>query len=65
MRQDLDKGSGEKEKFILGDATVEIAGSIAFGVLEQTLDSGRRIEIPSLGKVITPDRELQDLTEED
>ena len=67
-QQDLGKNPEEKHTFTLGDAVAEVTGGIALLALERTLAEGRMIHIPSLGLVITPDRELKevkDLTDEE
>jgi hypothetical protein len=67
-QQDLGKNPEEKHVFTLGDAAAEVAGGIALFALEKTLAEGKMIHVPSLGLVITPDRELKeikDLTDEE
>lgn len=64
-QQDLSKDPEQKNS---GDAVAEIVGGIALLALEETLDAGKMIQIPSLGLVITSDRklkEVKDLTDEE
>jgi hypothetical protein len=66
-QQDLGKAPEEKP-ILVDDAITQAASSVALGFLEQTLVEGKMIHIPSLGLVITPNRELKevkDLTDEE
>lgn len=39
----------------------QLAGSLGLLFLEKTLDSGKMVHIPSLGLVITPEREIKEV----
>lgn len=60
-QQELGKGQGPR--FTLGDEIARVAEGIALRALENTLDSGKIIFIPSLGLVITPGREIKEVAE--
>lgn len=67
-RQGLGKGQEQNKSLTLGDAVTQVAEGIALRALEKTLDNGKMIYFPSLGLVITPDKELKevkDLTDEE
>lgn len=65
-QQDLGQLS-EEETIVQNGRTLEaFAGSLALLFVQESLDAGKMIHIPSLGLVITPEKELKkvsDLTE--
>lgn len=62
-QQHLGKGQEQGRRLTLGEAAQEFVGGIAKMALEETLAKGKMIHIPSLGVVITPDRELKNVSE--
>lgn len=62
-QQDLGKGQEQGKRLNLGEAAQELVGSIALRGLEETLNKGKMIFIPSLGAVITPGREMKNVSE--
>ena len=57
-QQDLGKGSQIERPKTLGEVALEISSQLARGFMEKRLNSGKGIEIPSLGMTITPGRDL-------
>ena len=62
-QQELGKEQEQGRILSLGEAAQELAGSIALRELEVTLSKGKMIFIPSLGAVITPNREMKNVSE--
>jgi hypothetical protein len=62
-QQDLGKGHEQGRRVTLGEAAQNAASSFALAALEETLNKGKMISIPSLGAVITPERDMKDVSE--